>query len=103
MSDDVCVSTDQPALGVVERSATSITASGAVETLRRVFADYRGALLLKRVIVEWRMLTEFHLNEQDLFRRTMRRAMLLYRLEMLTEKYDIPTTWLAPGELIQFA
>ena len=103
ISDDVCVSTDQPALGVVERSATSITASGVMETLRRVFADYRNAVLLKKkVVAEWRVLAEFSQNETDLYRRNMCVAMFFFRLEMLAEKYGIPTTLPEPGELIQF-
>lgn len=98
----MCVSTDRPALGVVERSATSITASGVMETLRRVFADYRNAVLLKNVIAEWRVLAEFSQNETDLYRRNMCVAMFFFRLEMLAEKYGIPTTLPEPGELIQF-
>ena len=48
------------------------------------------------------MLAEFSQNETDLYRRNMCVAMFFFRLEMLAEKYGIPTTLPEPGELIQF-
>ena len=68
-----------------------------METLRKGFQDYRGVVLLKRVIMEWRMLAEFHLNEADLFRRQVRYAMYMFRMRLLAEKYDIPE-WPKPRE-----
>ena len=55
-----------------------------MESICKVFESYRGRCWLKRVFIEWRVLTEFHLDERDL-----RYAMCIFRMGKLADKYDL--------------